>query len=342
MRVCLVGNGAQYHVGAFFRSALRTLGFQYTFVDEQVYTKKLKGSLLHRVAYKLLKRRPLTYWAFNRDLLETARKFRPEVVLVTKGVFVSPETLTQIKEETKAILVNYATDDPFNPEVSTRDLVASIPFYDLYACTKRAIMDDVRGAGCSHVIYAPFGYEPSLHFSEHPGTEEEKASFASDVVFIGGGDSDRIPLIRALTTIPNLRLHLYGGYWDRDPTLRRFHRGFALGREYRLALGGARIALSLVRRANRDGHSMRTFEIPACRAFMLAERTEEHLEMFDEDKEAAFFGSAEELVKKVQTFLLRDADRACIAEAGWMKVVNNGNSYQNRLLQILRSAKASS
>lgn len=336
MRVLLVGSGKFYHVGAFFRKALEELDYEYTFVDEGKFLQPLQRSLIHKVAYRLLGRRPLTFWAFNKELLQKVQEFQPDVVLVTKGAHISPRTLHMIKKETGAFLVNYATDDPFNPRVSTRDLVKGIPFYDLYVCTKRAIMEDVRRAGCQNVVFVRFGYEPTLHFPEKPGTPEEIERFSSDVVFIGNADEDRVPYFEALAKIPGLTLRLYGGYWDRHPLLRRYHQGFALGRDYRLALGGAKIAICLVRRANRDGHCMRTFEIPACGAFMLAERTEEHLELFAEDREAAYFGSHEELVDKVQYYLQREEERQRIAEAGYRRVIIGKNTYRDRLLEILQ------
>ena len=48
----------------------------------------------------------------------------------------------------------------------------------------------------------------------------------------------------------------------RDRELRRYHGGFAVGRDYRLALSCTKVAPCLVRRSNRDGHVMRTFERP--------------------------------------------------------------------------------
>jgi hypothetical protein len=284
-------------------------------------------------------RRPLGYWNLNRDILAAARDLRPEVVLITGSSPVAASTLRELKEQSGAVLVNYATDDPFNRLASPRWVAANIPQYDLYVCTKRAIMDDVRAAGCRRVAFVPLGYEPSLHFREAFGSAEESKKFSCDVAFIGSGDRDRYPYFRALVrAIPDLRLHLYSGYWDRDPTLARCARPHAIGRDYRLALRGAKIIPCLVRRANRDGHVMRSFEVPACGAFMLAERTAEHQEFFREDEEVAFFGSSAELVEKVEYYLNHESERQHMAEAAYRKVTTTDHTYAHRLHQILELA----
>ena len=311
----------------------------YQFVDEGEFLKPLQTSLVHKVAYRILGRRPLTYWALNRALLESARRFRPHLVLIGKGAYVSPSTLRSMKEETRAKLINYATDDPFNPVVNTSTLLKSLSLYDLIASTKRAIIYDLKKAGCENVVYIQFGYQPSIHFPEQSATAEESARFASDVVFLGGCDRDRIPFFEALVrAIPDLRLQLYGRYWDRHPVLRRYARGMALGRDFRLALGGATIAINLVRRANRDGHVMRTFEIPACGVFMLTERTDEHLELFEEDKEVVYFGSPDEMIDKVRFYLAHESPRKRIADAGYRKILAGRHTYTDRLFQILDAA----
>jgi spore maturation protein CgeB len=197
----------------------------------------------------------------------------------------------------------------------------------------------VRRAGCREVTYLPFAYEPSLHFPEAPATAEEAEHFRSDVVFVGGADRDRVPYFEALLDdVPGLCLHLYGGYWDRYPRLRHCYRGVALGRDYRLALACTKVALCLVRRSNRDGHVMRTFELPACRTFMLAERTEEHLDLFEDGKEAGYFGTPEELVEKTRSYLSDDAERTRIAEAAFRKVRGGKHTYQDRLSSMLAIA----
>ena len=337
MRVLLIGNLNFYHIGAFFKRALEALGYEHAYVDEGKFLQY--NSLIHKAFYRLLNRRPLTYWALNREIIGTASDFLPDVVIVCKGAHISPRTLCRIKAEGRVVLVNYATDDPFNQVLNTPDLLASIPLYDFYACTKRAIMEDVRRAGCALVRYIPFGYEPSLHFPESPATENERALFSSDLVFVGASDADRIPIMKELATITGIEMHLHGGFWERDRILRRYYRGFVLARDYRLALGCSKIALGLVRRTNRDRHSMRTFEIPACGAFMLGERTEEHLELFEEDQEATYFSSNEELLDKVRYYLSHLAERERIAQAGYQRVISGSHTYRDRLIKILKCVK---
>lgn len=313
----------------------------YELLDEGEFLGPMRTSLIHKAAYRVLGRRPLTYWALNRALLASARRLLPNLVLIGKGAFVSAGTLRSIKRDTGAKLINYATDDPFNPIVSTSTLREALSTYDLIATTKRAIVDDLKNAGCTNVVYIQFGYKPSVHFPDQPATAEEKTRFASDVVFLGGCDRDRIPFFESLVrAVPGIRLHLYGGYWDRHPGLRDYARGMAVGRDFRLALGGTAVAINLVRRANRDGHVMRTFEIPACGAFMLAERTDEHLELFEEDQEAGYFGSPDEMIEKVRFFLANQPQRGRIAQAGYRKVLSGRHTYTDRLFQIIDSAAA--
>jgi spore maturation protein CgeB len=338
MRVLLVANGLSHHVGAFFRRALEQLGHEYSFVDEQKYFGGV--SFLHKFAFRALGRRPLAYWTFNRALLSETRRFRPQVVLAVKGAYIAPSVLGTIRTENGASLVNFATDDPFNSVNSTRDILKGFAFFDIYATPRRSNIPDLQQAGCHKVIYLPFGYDPAVHFPECPANGDEAMIWCSDMVFAGGADDDRLPYLEALAAQPNLDLHLYGGYWNRNHQLRSHWRGFAVERDYRLALGGSKIALCLVRRANRDGHVMRTFEIPACGVFMLAERTGEHLEFFEEGKEMACFSSPQELVDKACYYLAHTDERQRIAEAGYRRVIRNRHTYQDRLVELLRLANA--
>jgi len=311
-----------------------------SYFDEAPYLTPLHTQLTHKIVYRLLGRRPATAWALNARLLEVAAEYRPDVVIVAKGAYIFPKTLRRLKV-LGARLVNYATDDPFNTRSADGWLQSAIREYDLYACTKRAIESDVRAAGCKRTAFIRFGYDPYLHFPEHARTADEVNEFASDVVFVGGADEDRLPYMDALLSIPGLRLALYGGYWDRQPQrYRHLARGIVTGRAYRLALTGAKIALGLYREANRDQHSMRTFEIPACGAFLCAPRSVEHQELFCEGTDAVFFSGPDELKSQVSRYLDDDDARTRIAAAGFRTVTQGNHTYADRIVELVALAGA--
>jgi len=71
-------------------------------------------------------------------------------------------------------------------------------------------------------------------------------------------------------------------------------------------------------------------EIPACGAFMLMERTSEHLEMFAEGVEAEYFDSVDEAVSKIKYYLTHEEERQSIAQAGNRRLLASDYSYYDR------------
>jgi spore maturation protein CgeB len=344
MRILYAETTAYAPSSAHFLEALEASAargeHEFRFLDEADFIKSSR-SFAERIADRVVGRPLSGYQQLNRALVENSATFSPDMILIGKGRWFTPAALEAAKKVSGATLVNWATDDPFNPADNSRELVKSIPLYDLYVCTKKDIMNDVQRAGCANVAYVQFGYKPEVHFPEAPATDEERARFASDVMFVGGCDAHRIAYFEALVrAMPDVKLRLYGAYWDRARALRPYARGFAMAREYRLAVAGAKIAANLVRRANRDDHVMRTFEIPACGGFMLTERSWTHEELFREDHEAGFFGSSDELVTKVRSYLPRDEDRARIAAAGHRKITLGHHTYGDRLAEIIEATQA--
>jgi spore maturation protein CgeB len=160
----------------------------------------------------------------------------------------------------------------------------------------------------------------------------------SDVVFAGGGDADRVPYIAALSRA-GFRIALYGGYWERFPETRNLTRGLTSLAVVREAVAAARVAICLVRRANRDGVCMRTFEVPAMGGCMLAEKTDEHVALFGPEGETVlYFDSVPEMTDKVSWLLEHDAERERLREAAHRLILEGRHTYRDRLETILRLA----
>jgi spore maturation protein CgeB len=267
-------------------------------------------------------------------MLRACESFRPDLILAIKGATLDIDLLREVRATTKAPLVMYSTDNPFNAVVSSRSWFEALGQWDAIATPRRNNIAALKEHCAGDVFYLPFGYDPAVHYPEKV-TPREQTRYRSDVVFVGSCDPDRVPFLDRLASAEDLAVSFYGPYFRDTEAIRKRARGFAEGRAYRVVLSTTAVALTLVRRANEDGHVMRTFEVPACGAFMLAERTEDHQEMFEEDRDAVFFDSPEELADKAAYYVRNTALRVKIAASGFRRVTENPNTYVDRLASVL-------
>jgi hypothetical protein len=232
-------------------------------------------------------------------------------------------------------LANFLTDDPWNRRNSAGFFWTALREYDLVCTPRLANIADLKNHGCRRVEYLPFGYNPNCHFPQLSSNANEEKWFSAEVAIIGGADDDRLPFARACVKA-GFKLATYGGYWDRVADLRPFHKGFAYGAALRKAVSGAAVSVCLVRRANRDGHSMRSYELPAMRAIVLAELTDDHCEIFGREGDCAlFFKDATEMVNKAKWLISHQTQGREMAARAHARLTAGANTYRDRLHTIV-------
>ena len=177
------------------------------------------------------------------------------------------------------------------------------------------------------------GFDPAVHYPRKI-TAVEREEYGGDVGFIGSYEQDRAEKILALAD-SGIKIRIWSAEnWPKHKNIQHDSEGI-YGDNYSLGLNSFKIVLAFLRKNNRDKHTSRSIEIPACGAFMLAERTDEHLQLFEEGKEAEFFGTTQELIDKVKFYLTQDELRRQIAYAGRTRCLTSGYDYDFRIKKML-------
>lgn len=322
------------HVGQYLASAAEKIGCLAGLANTQDAFEGPRW--LRSASWRLRDHRPPALHQFNKELTEMVAASGAQV-LVTTGIAPILASTLRIFDELHIKTSVYLTDDPWNPAHRARWFLEALPHYDHVLSTRRSNLQDLTTLGCKSVDHLPFGYEPTMHFPEEPTDDDELRELQSDIVFVGGADSDRIPSVKALIDA-RFDVALYGGYWDRHAATRLSSRGLADPRTVRKAIGSARVSLCLVRRANRDGTSMRTFEVPAMRGCPLVEYTEEHFELFGEDgANVVYFRNDREMVDKARLLTESPEERRRLTENAHLLIVRGNHTYEDRLRTILRT-----
>jgi len=330
-KLLIVGYSSSEHVGSHFCDAARTLGIEANIYDAQMAFRGPR--LLAAVYWRLAHHRPLRLRQYGQGLVQQCKETGVTLVISTGIAPIASQTLIELKRMGTPV-INYLTDDPWNPHHFAPWFLKTLPYYDMVFSPRRANLEDLRRSGTKRVSFLPFAYNPELHALSPQGREENGNS--PDVIFVGGADKDRVPFLGALAKA-GFHLQLHGGYWDRYSETRQYACGHLPPAAVKDAIAKAKIALCLVRRANRDGHCMRTFEIPAMSGCMLAENTEEHREIFGADGEAVlYFQDIGEMLKKTRWLVDHPEERHRLAVAAHCLITRGGHTYGDRLLQMLR------
>lgn len=332
-RLLIVGNRGGTNVAESLQRAALQEGLHVRFCDA---ARAHAGPRWWRSALWRLARRPVALHAFSRAVFDEAVAGAVQVVLTTGVTAITAPTLAELRRRNIRCL-HFSTDDPWSAGHRAGWFLRSLPAYDAIFTPRRANLEDLRRLGCARVSWLPFAFDPALFHSE-PGTGDGADVPRCDVLFVGGADAERAMLLRPLMDT-GLALALYGDYWDRYRALRPAYRGRLDPTQLRRVTQAAAVNLCICRASNRDGHVMRSFEIPAIGGFMLTQDTPEHRDLLGPDGECTrYFRSADDMVALAQAAVADTTGRRRMAQAAHARIRAGHHTYRDRLAAMLAQA----
>jgi len=302
---------------------LRRLGWDVHEIDMGQFFPQYRSRWLRAIRRVV---RPLAVRDYNEAIVEAVRAEKPRAFVTVKGEFVKGATLQEIADLGVA-RANYYPDYRFSyPGVDE----ATFSLYSHFFSTKSFQIPYLSNKlGVDKVTHLPHGYQPDAH--RPPDDSLLQCRPPMDILYVGSHTPWKEAWLAAVKRrFPHLQFRVYGNGWRKNADVRLFQDAIVglpiTGTAYARAIRSARITLAIhMGPSGTDGWqdlvSTRTFEIPACKGFMLHIDNEEVRQFFTPGKEIDVFATKEELFEKIEFYLKHDSLREAMIERAYARCV---------------------
>lgn len=318
-------------------NAFRRLGHQITHLDPR--TMLPDSVWVDRILWRLGGH--WLAWMALPALRRALQGQRFDLAYVDNGEWVSPSVVRLLKAHAPQV-INYNIDDPTGPRDKQRFAAyrLAVPHYDLVAVVREDNLPELKALGARRMMRVWRSADEVEH-APRPLTAEDHAQWDCDVLFLGTWMPERGPFLLDLVR-RGVPLTIQGGNWQKAPEwpeLKAHWRGGPIGGDdYAKAIQCAKVNLGLLSKGNRDLHTTRSLEIPALGGLFCAERTSEHMAMYEDGVEAVFWSDADECAQMCTELLADETKRLAIAARGHARYLDNRHGNQDIMAQMLRHA----
>lgn len=341
MKIVYIGDSQESSTSYHRARALARLGHYIEIFDPYVSLNVLtKNAIINKFHY-------ITGYQFLQDkiqkwLVEKLSKVNNiDLIWVDGGELFGPKHVVFLKKNAKKVIL-YNIDDP----TGTRDkgrfasLVKALKQYDLCVVVRKSTFDEIKQIGAK-VLQVSRSYDEVAHKEIHDDTKIPE-HFLSDVTFIGTWiKNEKRDLFLLQLLKAGINVKVWGDRWEKSKNwdaIKNIYQGPSLkGKEYAMAIKGAKICLGLLSKGNRDLHTTRSLEIPYAGGLLCAQRTIEHTEMFLDNVEAVFWDDIDECIKVCQNLLKNSELNQTIRLNGKAKVLKLSVGNENVCSHILNS-----
>ncbi len=245
--------------------------------------------------------------AANRKLIETARNFRPDLLLLGHCEPIENATLEILRQENPGLRIAFRNVDTLTDSANRERLLRRADSVDAIFVTAAAPIHGVPPGHRAKVYFMPNPVDPAIDI----GRSFERSDQDYDLFFAVGtsdGSDERLQfLLQALQRLPALKADVRG-LPGRAP-----RRGAA----FLEAVNNARMGFSMSRPDNVYLYSSdRMSQLLGNGLLTFVSRSTGFQDLFTENQ-IAFFDGLDELVDKLDYFARNDAERRRTAAAGW-------------------------
>jgi spore maturation protein CgeB len=338
MKILLVGSNFSYAIERYFVRYLTEMGvnihhFNAPDIVFNYHSKNIINKILfHSGLYT-------GYRPVNKQLLEIAADYRPDIIWVFKGMEIYPDTLAKLRNDYK--LANYNPDHPFiitSRGSGNKNVTDSVHLYHTHFCYHNELMERIRHEFGIHTVFLPFSYdEADIQYTPQSTIKE-----INRICFQANPDAYRVSKIELLTEA-GLEVDVYGIGWSKtrladNKRIKLFN--IASRSEFWKLNQQYRVQLNLFRQYNVGSHNMRTFEIPAVGGIQLTPYSEEQAMFFEENSEIFFFRDDAEMIETCEKIMnFSDTRVEELRKAARNRSLTAGYTFKDRSRTVFNTFK---
>lgn len=333
MKILIVGSESHYAIERpYYKYLSRTDGVSVEIFPAQdyflaFYRRSLINKLMYRLGISSILRE------INNGLKQKIESYRPDILLVFKGMEVLPDTLTWAKRK-NVQLVNYNPDNPFifsGRGSGNTNVTKGIPLYDLHISYDTETVHRMKREWKLPCALIPFGFDVP---------DELYASFAKEdeivkACFVGSPDAPRAAFLNKLVEA-GAEMDVYGWGWKNflSPSRVSIHDEVK-GDDFWRTLRKYRVQLNIMRKHNLNSHNMRTFEVPGVGGIQLAPDTVDHRKYFTPAREIFLYTDVAHCKQGIDYLLGLSPEEAIqVRKDARTRSVESGYSYEERTAQL--------
>ncbi|NRF95259.1 glycosyltransferase [Paenibacillus frigoriresistens] len=275
--------------------------------------------------------------------LETlAAVYHPDLMIILDGMNLSLDVVDRIRSMGIRTAI-WLTDDPYY----TDHTVSYATHYDFMFTLEVNCVSLYKEMGCPQVHYLPLAFQPDM-FRPKPIPH----GMHRDISFIGSAYWNRVALFDRLAPyLSNKRILISGIWWERLEHYKLLASQIQLNtwmqpEQTANAYNGAKIVINMHRAYDDQAYNNnsrrilgaspnpRTFEISGCGVLQLTDVRDDLVNFFTPDYEIVTYTSPEDLVEKMEYYLIHEEERKQIALRGLYRTMRD-HTYANRLSSML-------